>query len=277
MRAWLVLAACVTASLGLPAAATQQPTASTPAVSGFAPIGDVRMYYEVHGDGPPILFVHGGGGSTASWPPNYVESLSRDFKVILTELRGHGRTADGSGPITYGRLTHDVVRLLDHLGIDRAHIVGHSVGAIVGLHLLVDFPDRVDTAVLLAGAYHVDNYEPAAHKAMMRDVDALIRGEKIENWLASRPVPVLKKLRSTLMSEPTFTFPVLETIERPTLIVAAGGDTFFAPAVARQMHAHIRNSELLVFPDATHRVQVTNARELVPALRDWIRRRGGKP
>ena len=276
MRTWLALAACAAVSFGTPAATRHQSTSRAPAVSGFAPLGDVRMYYEVHGEGPPILFLHGGGGSTTSWPVDYVDGLSRNFRVILAEFRGHGRTADGTGPITYGRLTHDVVGLLDHLRIERAHIVGHSVGAIVGLHLLVDFPDRVDTAALLAGAYNVDNYELAAHAAMMRDVDALIRGEKIENWLASRPVPVLKKLRTALMTQPTFTLPLLETIDRPTLIVAAGGDTFFAPAVARQMHAHIRNSELLVFPDATHRVQVTNARELVPAIRDWILRRGGR-
>jgi pimeloyl-ACP methyl ester carboxylesterase len=70
--------------------------------------------------GEPILFVHGGGGSIAgSWPSDYVTELSRDFRVILADSRGHGRTADGTGPITYGRLTFDVVRLLDHLGIDR--------------------------------------------------------------------------------------------------------------------------------------------------------------
>jgi pimeloyl-ACP methyl ester carboxylesterase len=56
--------------------------------------------------------------------------------------------------------------------------------------------------------------------------------------------------------------------------VAAGQDTFFAPAVAREMRAHIKGAELIVFPDATHRVQVTNVTELVPAIRHFVRRRG---
>jgi pimeloyl-ACP methyl ester carboxylesterase len=261
-----------TGQQNVPAPAT--PETRAPAVSGFAPVGDVQLYYEVHGAGEPILFVHGGGGSIGgSWPSDYVTELSRDFRVILADSRGHGRSADGTGPITYGRLTFDAVRLLDHLGIDRAHVVGHSMGAITGLHLLVDFPDRVRTVTLLAGAYHVDNYRPEAYVDMKRELDAVISGEKLKSRWASRPVSVLKKLRESLLSGPTFRLQVLDTIDRPTLIVAAGQDTFFAPSVAKEMHSHIRDSELIVFPDATHRVQVTNVKELVPAIRDFITRR----
>jgi pimeloyl-ACP methyl ester carboxylesterase len=264
------------------ASGRQNPTAPvTPgtqnSVSGFAPVGDVQLYYEIHGGGEPILFIHGGGGSTAgSWPSDYVSQLSRDFRVILADSRGHGRTADGTGPITYGRLAYDAVRLLDHLGIDRVHIVGHSMGAITGLHLLVDFPDRVRTVTMLAGAYHVDNYRPESYAAMKRELDLVISGENVKSRWSSRPVSVLKKLRDSLLNGPTLRLELLDTIDRPTLIVAAGQDTFFAPAVARQMHRHIRGSELMVFPDATHRVQATNVKELVPAIRDFITRRGGR-
>jgi len=259
----------------LPAPVTPETRAAT--ISGLAPVGDVQLYYEIQGAGAPILFVHGGGGSSAgSWPSDYVTQLSRDFRVILADSRGHGRTADGTGPITYGRLAFDTVRLLDHLGIDRAHVVGHSMGAITGLHLLVDFPDRVRTTTLLAGAYHVDNYRPEAYADMKRELDAVIAGETLKSRWASRPVSVLKKLRDSLLNGPTFRLEILDTIDRPTLIVAAGQDTFFAPSVAREMHDHIRGSELIVFPDATHRVQVTNVKELVPAIRDFITRRGGR-
>ena len=262
----------------IPAASTRQTGQDprAPKISGFAPIGDVQLYYEVHGAGEPILFMHGGGGSMASWPSEYVTELARDYRVIIAESRGHGRSADGAGPTTYGRLTFDAVRLLDHLGLDRAHIVGHSVGAIVGLHMLVDFPDRVRTATLLAGAYHVDNYTPDGYAAIKRELDALIRGEKLESRLSSRPVPVLKKFRSSWLAGPMLSLQILETIERPALIVGAGQDTFFAPSVAETMHAHIKGSELIVYPEATHRVQVTNVQELVPAIRDFIVRRGAR-
>jgi pimeloyl-ACP methyl ester carboxylesterase len=259
----------------LPAPVTPETQATR--VTGFAPIGDVQLYYEVQGAGEPILFIHGGGGSIAgSWPSDYLTHLSRDFRVILADSRGHGRTADGIGPITYGRLAFDTVRLLDHLGIDRAHVVGHSMGAITALHLLVDFPDRVRTATLMAGAFHVDNYRPEAYADMKRELDAVIRGENPKSRWASTPASVLKKLRDSLLNGPTFRLEVLDTIDRPTLIVAAGQDTFFAPSVAREMHSRIRGSELMVFPEATHRVQATNVKELVPAIRDFIARRSGR-
>jgi hypothetical protein len=79
-----------------------------------------------------------------------------------------------------------------------------------------------------------------------------------------------------LLNGPTFTISQLATIDRLTLIVAAGQDTFFAPSVAREMHGHIRGSKPIVFPDAMHRVQVTNVKELVSAIRDLITRRGGR-
>lgn len=282
-RLLLVLAGCLVTlrvAFGVETVQQTRPETGAPetrgvAVSGFAPVGDTQVYYEVHGAGEPILFLHGGGGSIGgSWPSEYVTELARDCRVILADSRGHGRTTDGTGPMTYGRLAFDAVRLLDHLGIDRVHVVGHSMGAITGLHLLVDFPDRIRTVTLLAGAYHVDNYRPEAYEDMTRELDAVIRGEDRRSRWASRPASVLKKLRDSLLNGPTFSLSQLETIDRPTLIVAAGQDTFFAPSVAQQMRRHIRGSELIVFPDATHRVQVTNVKELVPAIRDFITRRG---
>ena len=86
--------------------------------------------------------------------------------VTIADSRGQGNSTDGAGPITFGRVAFDAVRLLDHLGITRAHVVGHSSGAIAGLHLLVDFPDRVKTVTLLGGAYHVDNSRPEAYAGM---------------------------------------------------------------------------------------------------------------
>ena len=77
----------------------------------------------------------------------------------MADSRGQGNSTEGAGPITYGRLAFDAVRLLDHLGITRAHVVGHSSGGIAALYLLVHFPDRVKTATLMGTLYHVDNIE----------------------------------------------------------------------------------------------------------------------
>ena len=271
---FLAIAGCVVALWG---AAARQPDLqeAAPPLRGRAPIGDIEMYYEIHGKGDAIVFIHGGGGSVhTSWPLAYVHELSRTFRVVMADSRGHGQSSDGAGPITFGRLAFDTVRLLDHLGIQQAHIIGHSAGAIAGLHLLIDFPDRVKTAMLLAGAYHVDNYRPEAYADLAREVESVIRGENPTSRLASRPLPVLKKLQHAWLAGPSFSLRLLETITRPTLVVTAGQDTFFDPAIGRMMHAHIKGSELIHYPAATHRVQVTNSSDLIPAIRDFIARRG---
>lgn len=241
--------------------------------AGFAPVGDTRLYYEVRGGGDPILLLHGGGGSSErSWPKEH-DALARDFMLIKMDSRGHGRSPDGSGPLTYGRLAADVVRLLDHLKLPSAHVVGHSMGAITALHLLVDYPDRIRTATLLAGTYHVDTHRPQAYAAMKLELDRLLRGEKFESRWAVTPLPVLQKLHDSLLTGPTLTLRVLQTIRRPALIVMAGNDDFFAPAIGDEMRANVKGSELIHYPEATHRVQVTNTAALIPAIRDFIARR----
>jgi pimeloyl-ACP methyl ester carboxylesterase len=257
----------------LVAAPMAAPLPAQAPITGFAPVGDTALYYEFRGSGDPILFLHGGGGSAErSWPKEY-DALARDFMVIKMDSRGHGRSPDGAGPLTYGRLTGDVVRLLDHLKLPRAHVVGHSMGAITALHLLVDYPDRVRTATLLAGTYHVDTYNPQTYAAMKLELDRLLRGEKFESRWAITPLPVLRKLQDSLLTGPTLTLRVLRTIRRPALIVMAGKDDFFAPAIGDEMKASIPDAEVIHYPAATHRVQVTNANEIITALRSFISRR----
>jgi pimeloyl-ACP methyl ester carboxylesterase len=260
-------------AIGFLVASGVVPVSAQAPATGYAPAGDTRLYYEVRGAGDPILLLHGGGGSSErSWPTEY-DALARDFMLIKVDSRGHGRSSDGAGPLTYGRLAADVVRLLDHLNLPRANVVGHSMGAITVLHLLIDYPDRIRTATLLAGTYHVDTYNPTAYAAMKLELDRLLHGEKLESRWAITPLPVLQKLHDSLLTGPTLTLRVLQTIRRPVLIVMAGKDDFFAPAIGDQMRASIKDSELIHYRAATHRVQVTNRAELIPAIRDFIARR----
>lgn len=153
-----------------------QPPAAVPHITGYAPVGGAMMYYEVHGTGEPILFIHGGGGSLELWRNGgYIEELSKDHMVIVADSRGQGRSSEGPGPITYGRVGYDAIRLLDHLGIQRAHFVGHSSGGVAILHLLIDYSERIITATVSGVIYHVDNYRPEAYQAMKRQLEERLR------------------------------------------------------------------------------------------------------
>jgi pimeloyl-ACP methyl ester carboxylesterase len=100
--------------------------------------------------GEPVVLIHGNGGSLNSWNTDGVtQNLSRDYRVIAFDARGHGKSGKPHDPAAYGRqMGLDVVRLLNHLGIKRAHIIGYSMGAIITAKLLTTHPDRFITATL---------------------------------------------------------------------------------------------------------------------------------
>jgi pimeloyl-ACP methyl ester carboxylesterase len=100
-----------------------------PAESGYAAVNGLNMYYEVYGNGKPIVLLH---GSFMTIPLNwsqFLPLLAKDRKVIVTELQGHGRTRDIDREISYEGMADDVSGLLTHLNIDTADIVGYSMGA----------------------------------------------------------------------------------------------------------------------------------------------------
>ena len=110
----------------------------------------VRIRYVVQGQGDPVVLIHGNGGRLESWvDAGVMPNLSKDYRVIAFDARGHGKSSKPHETSAYGReMGLDAIRLLDHLGIKRAHIVGYSMGASIAATLLITHPDRFLTATL---------------------------------------------------------------------------------------------------------------------------------
>ncbi len=105
-----------------------------------------RLHYTDEGSGEPVILLHGFAATGhLNWRfPGVLETLARDFRVVVLDARGHGRSDKPTDPAAYGlALVDDVVRLMDHLGIARAHVAGYSMGGFVTLRLLTRHPDRV--------------------------------------------------------------------------------------------------------------------------------------
>lgn len=118
------------------------------------PDDGVRIYYEVEGDGPPLVLHHGGGSNLDRWREfGYVAQLGQHFRLILFDARGHGRSDQPHDVEAYRfeRWVSDVVTLLDDLGIDKAHFYGSSLGALVGFRILKYQPERFRSLVLGGG------------------------------------------------------------------------------------------------------------------------------
>jgi pimeloyl-ACP methyl ester carboxylesterase len=118
----------------------------------------VRLRYVEQGAGEPVVLVHGYGNTADIWAANgIVRDLARNYRVVAFDMRGHGKSDKPHDSARYGReMTLDIVRLLDHLGIQRAHIVGYSLGGHLVSHLLTLHPERFLSATLIAGAGRFD-------------------------------------------------------------------------------------------------------------------------
>jgi pimeloyl-ACP methyl ester carboxylesterase len=127
------------------------PTPGLPAAqrSGYAPVGGIKLWYAVFGEGEPVVFLHGGLANADYWGLQVAE-VARHRQVIVMDSRGHGRSGRDGRPYGYDLMADDVVGLLDFLGVKRAAVVGWSDGAILGIDLAIRHPDRVSRVFAFA-------------------------------------------------------------------------------------------------------------------------------
>jgi len=131
-----------------------------PIESGYADINGLKMYFEVYGNGKPIVLLH---GSYMNIPLNWqhiIPLLAKDRKVIVAEMQGHGRTKDISREFSFEGMADDVSGLLKHLKIDSADILGYSMGGGVAFQVAVRHPEQVRRLVILSGTYKHDGWWP---------------------------------------------------------------------------------------------------------------------
>src|SRR5688572_13079208 len=160
----------------------------------FFDSGGVRIRYLDSGAGAPVVLVHGFTANIerAGLETGMVENLARDYRVIALDLRGHGKSGKPHQPSAYDALALDVVRLMDHLGIDRAHAVGYSLGGIILAKLLTTHPQRFISAVLGGAAYRRSQSADAdeAADAAAREIETgIYRALVVSTWPTDEPPP----------------------------------------------------------------------------------------
>lgn len=163
--------------------------------------GGVRIRYVERGAGAPVVLVH---GFTANIERGWIETgmvdnLARDHRVIALDLRGHGKSGKPHEPAAYDALGLDVVRLMDHLKIDRAHAVGYSLGGIILAKLLTAHPQRFISAVLGGAAYRRSQSAAAdqAADAAAREIEAgIYRALAVSTWPTDEPPPAEEQIRA---------------------------------------------------------------------------------
>jgi pimeloyl-ACP methyl ester carboxylesterase len=227
----------------------EQPVAHTIALNG------IRMYYEIVGQGPPLLLLHGGGGNGMQFDKQIPE-LRKHHRLIVPDMCAQGRTSDRPDSLTYHAMAEDVVALLDSLGIQRTDIMGWSDGGIVGLDVAMNHPDRVDHLVTFGANFTPDGLNPQDIAWMERATADSFGPGMEEGYKKLAPDPshyrvAMTKILDMWRTQPNYTPEQLGRIRAKTMICAGERDVI-RPEHTRALAAAIPGAVLWIVPDASH-------------------------
>jgi (E)-2-((N-methylformamido)methylene)succinate hydrolase len=232
--------------------------------------------YAVEGTGPALLLIHGVGARMDAWD-GVVAALGGRFTTIRFDLRGHGDSSKPPGPYSAALFAEDAVALLDHLGIGRCHVAGHSLGAMVALRLALDAHGRVERLALLSAAAGRTEEERQRVMERLAIVEHGIPGEhfhrSLGRWFSdefrrANPELLERYAARNIENDPrayAAAYHVLATTDQadeaaririPTLIVTGEGDIGSNPRMARLLHARIPGSELEILPGLRHAIPI---------------------
>jgi pimeloyl-ACP methyl ester carboxylesterase len=202
-----------------------------PASGEYADVNGVRLYYESHGAGRPLILLHGGLGSGEMFGP-VLAALTARRRVILPDLQGHGRTADVDRPLDVRLIAGDIAALIDQLSLDRPDVVGYSFGGGVALQTAINHPERVGRLVAASAHIRSDAIYPEVRQ-QQRQVGAaaakFLEGTPIyQNYRRVAPRPedfprLLDKIGAAMAPEFDLTAEV-RGLQVPTLVLAADAD-----------------------------------------------------
>jgi pimeloyl-ACP methyl ester carboxylesterase len=218
------------------------------AADGFFDSAGVRIHYTEEGKGEPVILIHPFGLTAASWNQfGLIQALSSEYRVIAIDARGHGQSEKPHDTSAYGiKIVDDVIRLLDHLKVGKAHVVGYSMGGVIAEHLLASHSNRLLTATI-GGVGWMDPEVTARLQNQM--ADALQQGKA-----PGPPFPSGNDLQALAAFLRTALPPIPEerfrTVKIPTLALIADGDR--GRAGVDRLAAMIPSMKVVVIPGRTH-------------------------
>ena len=252
----------------------------------------VELYYELDGTGPSLLLLPGLASDSQSWAPVRA-ALARNFRLVLPDIRGAGRTLPHDAPVSMELLAEDALALLDHLGIARAHVLGHSLGGLVAHRLAVAAPDRVDQLVLAAsGAIDARGAGLLGDLATAREagLPADLWFRLLFQWLfrpdffadprrvadaarlaAAYPYPQpAAAFRAQLAAAVAGAPRGGDRIMAPTLVLCGALDLLLVPAASRASFADLNGVHCSELADAAHSLHWDQPAAFVAAVTEFL-------
>lgn len=240
----------------------------------YAQVNDVNLYYEIHGEGDPVVLICGLGSQLQSWATQ-VPIYSKHFKVIVFDNRGSGKSDKPEQGYLTSDMADDTAALMEHLEIESAHIVGKSMGGMIAQWLAINYPDKVKKLILACSSASRDEVGNEILR-MGREIATKVGTKAV--WLMSlylgynreyieENLGNIKEIMSTLPEDPDVlkgyigqsyacqghnAVDLLNQISSETLVILGETDLIASPKRSKVLADLIPNSELKVFPGVGH-------------------------
>jgi pimeloyl-ACP methyl ester carboxylesterase len=246
--------------------------AATAPKTGYAPVNGLQLYYEIHGNGEPLVLLHGGLGAGSMFGDN-LQALAKVRKVIAVDLQGHGRTADIDRELSVEFMADDIAALLKHLNIQKADIMGYSMGGGVALQTAIRHPEVVNKLIVASTPFKRNGFYPEilVQQAQVgpEAAEMLKQTPMYKLYASIAPKPedwkrLLTKIGEAMKKDYDWSESI-KTIKVPTLVIAADAD-IFPPAHTVELYGLLGGGQrdagwdgslrsanhLAIIPDATH-------------------------
>ncbi len=222
----------------------------------YVTIDGAKQYYEVYGQGEPLVLIHGNGGNIAYMKPQ-IEYFAMKYKVIVMDCRGRGKSEMGKDSLTYSQMAKDIVGILDYLHLDSTYVVGRSDGGILALLLAIDYPLKVKKAVAFAANLTPDtiglypwNYAEVISDRMHAD-KMLSENDTTQNW------KVIQQRNRMMEFQPHITKQDLSKIKCPVLVMSTDRD-IIPEEHTLFIYRNILKSNLCILTGENHYVTKNN-------------------
>ncbi|HEY6243237.1 MAG TPA: alpha/beta hydrolase [Pyrinomonadaceae bacterium] len=276
-----LLSMLVTTFLSSVAAGQQKP------VTGYAPVNGLKMYYEIHGSGEPMVLLHGAFMAISGDWNDWINELSKTRKVIAVEMQGHGRTADINRDITYENLADDVAGLLGFLKIQSADIVGYSLGGGVALQCAIRHPEKVRKVVSISAVIRSDGWVKEGKDALTKLTAETFKGTPIEaEYKRLSPTPdkfpdFVKHVVALATSPYDFGADNLKATKAPMFFIHGDADGVRLDHIAEMyrlkgggdVHGDMQPhpaSRLAILPGTTHVTLINRMSIIIPMVNDFL-------
>ena len=260
--------------------AQQKPT------TGYAPVNGLKMYYEVHGSGDPVVLLHGSFMTITNNWTQWIGELAKTRKVIAVEMQGHGRTADIDREFSYEHLADDVAALLNHLKIPSADLIGYSMGGGVAMQCAIRHPEKVRKVVSISARFRHDGFVKEGLDAFPKLTPEAFKGSPIEiEYKKLSPTPdkfadLVNHIKAMASRPFDFGADKLKATKAPMFFIHGDADGVRLEHIAEmfrlkggEIHGDLQprsSSRLAILPDTTHVTLMARMAVIVPMVNDFF-------